>query len=406
MLDVEKVRKDFPFFSNNPDLIYFDNAATTQKPQAVIDAVTDFYTTGAANVHRGDYPLSLHWDEKFDGTREIIGRFLNCQPNEVVYTGGSTHSLNQIAYGLEKNFLKAGDVVLTTVNEHASNLMPYFRMAKEAGIQFEFIPIDDQGNIHMEDAKKAMHEGVKAIVIASLTNVLGASQPVKELAALAHENGALMVVDGTASVPHGPTDVRDLDIDFLGFAGHKMCGPGGIGILYGKYELLQKMDPVFLGGGMNSRFNVCGDMSFQAAPDKFEAGTPNIEGVIGLGAAAEYLMGLGMQNIADYERELRQYAADQISQLDNIIFYNPDNVDGPIAINGKDIPAQDTGSYLAANNICVRSGNHCAKVLHEKIGTDSTVRLSLYFYNTKAEVDRTVEVLKDLSIENTLNVFF
>ena len=406
MLDVNKVRKDFPFFSSNPDLIYFDNGATTQKPQCVIDTVSEFYTLGAANVHRGDYPLSLHWDALYDKTRESFAKLLNCQANEIVYTAGSTHSMNQIAYGLQKNFLKPGDVVLITENEHASNVMPWFRMRQESGIQYEYIPVDKQGNIHMEDAKKAMHAGVKAIAVAGVTNVLGAKQPLKELAALAHENGALMIVDGAQSVPHGPTDVQDLDIDFLGFSGHKMGGPGGTGIIYGKYDLLQKMEPVFLGGGMNARFEACGDMLYQEAPEKFEAGTPNIEGVIGLGRAAEYLLSLGMENIEEYEKDLRAYFAARMKELDNVEFYNPDNAYGPIAFNVKDVFAQDTGSYLAANNICVRSGNHCAKILHEVIGTDSTVRASLYFYNTKEEVDRFIEVTKEITLEKAVGIFF
>lgn len=406
MLDVEKIRKDFPFFKNNPNLIYFDNGATTQKPQCVIDAVNEFYTEGSANVHRGDYPLSLRWDALYDGTRHIFARFLNCDPREVVFTTGSTHALNQIAYGLQYNFLKKGDVILTTENEHASNIMPWFRMQREQGIQVEYIPVDPEGNIRMEEAERVMHEGVKAIAIAHITNVLGAKQPVKELAELAHRYGALMIVDGTASVPHGPTDVKDLDVDFLVFGGHKMCGPGGTGILYGKYNLLQKMDPMFLGGGMNARFDVCGDMIYQPAPEKFEAGTPNIEGIIGLGKAAEYLMSIGMDNIEAYEMELRAYMAEKLRGLDNIEVYNLNNRYGAIAMNGKGVFAQDTGSYLAANDICVRSGNHCAKVLHEVIGTDSTVRISMYFYNTKAEIDRFVEVARHISVENSLNIFF
>ncbi|MBQ6489009.1 MAG: cysteine desulfurase [Solobacterium sp.] len=406
MIDVEKIRQDFPMFSSHPSLVYFDNGATTFKPRCVIDAVTEFYVSGTSNVHRGDYPIAIEADRHYDESRKTIAKFLNCEPKEVVFTAGATASMNQIAYGFAHNFLKAGDVILTTEAEHASNLLPWYRLEHEYGIKVEYIPVDRQGVCHIEDVEKAIHPSVKAIAIAHVTNVLGSVQPVKEIAELAHKHGIYVVVDGAQSVPHRPTDVKDLDVDFLAFSSHKMCGPGGVGILYGKYELLQQMDPMMLGGGMNARFQSCGDMQLKNAPEKFEAGTPNIEGVIGVGAAAGYLMSIGMEEIHAYEKELRRYFADKMKQLDNIEFYNPDNETGPVTFNGKGVFAQDGAGYLATKDIAVRSGNHCAKILHEVIGTDQTIRASLYFYNTKEEVDRFVEAAKEISVENAISFLF
>ena len=406
MLDIEKVRKDFPMIQNNPDLIYFDNAATSLKPQCVIDAVTDFYTKHTSNVHRGDYAIAAENDRLYDGTRNIIAKFINCDPDEVVYTHNVTQSLNEVAYGLSRGYLKKGDVVLTTMAEHASVLLPWYRLEKEIGIKVEYIPTDKQTNIHIEDFRKAMHEGVKVVCVAEVTNVLGAIQPVKEMAAIAHEYGALMIVDGAQSIPHMKVDVRDMDCDFLGFSAHKMCGPGGVGILYGKKELLDRMEPSLMGGDMNARFNKDGEMILKDTPVKYEAGTPNIEGVIGTGAAADYLMSVGMDNIHAYEKDLRKYFVDQMKEIDNLEIYNPDNEYGPVDFNAKGIFAQDAAGYLATKNIAVRSGNHCAKVLHEIIGTDQTIRASLYFYNSKEEVDRFVEAAKNITLENCVGIFF
>jgi cysteine desulfurase/selenocysteine lyase len=406
MLNVEKLRNDFPMIKHNPDLIYFDNAATTFKPQSVIDAVNGFYTSYTSNVERGDYPIAAKADSAFNGARDSIARLINCDPKEVCFTANDTASMNQIAYGMQHSFLKAGDVILTTEAEHASNLLPWFRMEQEAGIKVEYIDVTKEGVVTVENIKKAMHKGVKAIALAEVTNVLGSVQPVKEAAAIAHANGAYMIVDGAQSVPHRRTDVKDMDCDFLAFSGHKMLGPSGIGVMYGKYDLLQKMEPMMLGGGMNSRFQSCGSMQLKDAPYKFEAGTPNIEGAIGMGAAADYLYAVGMDEICTYEKQLREYFSAEMAKLTNIDFYNPDNEYGPITFNAKGVFAQDAAGYLASRNIAVRSGNHCAKILHEIIGTDQTIRASLYFYNTKRDVDLFVAAAKDISLENAVGIFF
>lgn len=405
MLDVNKIREDFPMFKNNPDLVYLDSAATSLKPQCVIDSVVDFYTKHTSNVHRGDYDIAALNDKLYDQTRKSVAKLIHCEPNEVIYTHNVSHSLNQIAYGL-KDKLTKDDTVLLTYAEHASNLLPWFALQKEIGFNIAYIETDAQANITVESFKKSMHKGVKVVSVAEVTNVLGSVQPIKEICQIAHEYGAYMIVDGAQSVPHMPVDVKDLDIDFLGFSAHKMCGPGGVGILYGKKALLDEMKPVFYGGDMNARFNKDGEMILKDTPIKFEAGTPNIEGVIGTGAAIEYLLSIGMENIHAYEAELRKYAIEKLSKLDNIEIINPDNVYGPIDFNAKGVFAQDAAGFLASKNIAVRSGNHCAKILHNIIGTDQSIRASLYFYNTKEDIDKFVEACGEITLENCVGIFF
>lgn len=405
MLDVDKIRKDFPMIENNPDLVYLDSAATSLKPQCVIDAVVDFYAKHTSNVHRGDYRVAEINDKLYDGTRNLVAELIHCDKDEVVYTHNVSHSLNQIAFGL-KPMLKKGDTVLITYAEHASNVLPWFALQKEIGINIEYIETDNEANITIDTFKKAMHEGVKVVSVAEVTNVLGSIQPVKEMCEIAHSYGAYMIVDGAQSVPHMKVDVKDLDVDFLGFSTHKMCGPSGVGILYGKKKLLDAMEPVFYGGDMNARFNKDGEMLLKDTPVKFEAGTPNIEGVIGTGAAIQYLLSIGLDNIHEYEKELRAYAIDKLSQLDNIEIINPDNLYGPIDFNAKSVFAQDAAGFLASKNIAVRSGNHCAKILHNIIHTDQSIRASLYFYNTKEEIDRFVEACKEITLENCVGIFF
>lgn len=406
MFDVNEIRKDFPMLVNHPELIYFDNGATSLKPKCVIDAVNDFYMHHTSNVHRGDYAIAAQNDALYDETRKQVAKLINCNPDEVVYTHNVSQSLNQIAYGMGHDFLKAGDTVLISKVEHASNILPWFHLEQEHGIKVRYIPTDDEGNISIEEFEKCFDETVKAVSVAEVTNVLGSVQPVKQMCRIAHEHGAYMIVDGAQSVPHMAVDVRDLDIDFMGFSAHKMCGPGGVGILYGKKELLEKMTPMLYGGDMNARFYSNGEVILKDVPIKFEAGTPNIEGVIGTGEACRYLMQVGMENIHQYEMELRAYFCEQLSKLDNIVIYNKDNLSGPIDFNVKDVFAQDAASYLASKNIAVRSGNHCAKLLHEVIGTDQTLRASLYFYNTKEEVDRFVKEAANITIENAIGIFF
>ena len=387
-------------------LVYLDNAATTFKPQCVIDAVVRYYTEQTTNVHRGDYEISYQVSEAYEKTREDVARFIHAEPKEIVFTAGASASLNLVAYGYGRKYLKPGDVILSTEAEHASNILPWFKVVEETGAKLEYIPLTEDGRLTLENFRKAMHEQVKIVAVADITNVLGYVAPIEEMTRIAHEHGAIVVCDGAQSVPHTPTDVKAWDVDFLAFSAHKMCGPTGIGVLYGKFELLQKTDPFMLGGGSNARFDMCGNILLKDAPYKFEAGTPNIEGVLGLQQAVRYLETIGMDKIEAYEHELKAYAIEKLKKLDNLILYNPTSPTGIIAFNVKDVFAQDAAGYLNSKGIDVRSGNHCAKILLNVLKTSETIRASLYFYNTKEDVDRFVQACSEITLENCVGLFF
>lgn len=408
MFDVAKIRQDFPVLKRmmeDKPLIYFDNAATTFKPQAVIDAVTNYYVNESVNIHRGDYALSHDVSNHFDNVRIQVADFIGASQKEIVFTSGASEALNIVANGYGMKYLKEGDVILTTEAEHASNILPWFNVAKKTGAIVEYIPMDSEGRLTIEDVQSVLHNRVKVIVIAHVSNVLGYVNPMKEISQLAHEIGAIVVCDGAQSVAHMPIDVKNLDVDFFGFSAHKMCGPTGVGVLYGKYELLEMSDPLLYGGGSNARFNTCGDVLLKHSPDKYESGTRNIEGVLGFGAAIEYLDSIGMEKIAEIERELHQYLMSKLKELDNLIIYNPEADTAITAFNVKGIFAQDVAAYLSTFGIACRAGNHCAKILLEVLGTNETLRCSLYFYNTKEEIDTFVDVLKDITLEKTIDMY-
>ena len=408
MFDVAKIRQDFPVLKRmmeDKPLIYFDNAATTFKPQAVIDAVTNYYVNESVNIHRGDYALSHDVSNHFDNVRIQVADFIGASQKEIVFTSGASEALNIVANGYGMKYLKEGDVILTTEAEHASNILPWFNVAKKTGAIVEYIPMDSEGRLTIEDVQSVLHNRVKVIVIANVSNVLGYVNPMKEISQLAHEIGAIVVCDGAQSVAHMPIDVKNLDVDFFGFSAHKMCGPTGVGVLYGKYELLEMSDPLLYGGGSNARFNTCGDVLLKHSPDKYESGTRNIEGVLGFGAAIEYLDSIGMEKIAEIERELHQYLMSKLKELDNLIIYNPEADTAITAFNVKGIFAQDVAAYLSTFGIACRAGNHCAKILLEVLGTNETLRCSLYFYNTKEEIDTFVDVLKDITLEKTIDMY-
>lgn len=409
MFDVKKIRQDFPMLvkadkSEHP-VAYLDNAATTFKPQSVVDAVVRYYTEESVNIHRGDYDLSYQVSDEYEKARATIARFLNADEKEVVFTSGASASLNLVAYGWGQTFLKKGDVILSSEAEHASNILPWMKAAEETGAVIEYIELTDEGELTVENFKKAIHDKVKVVAIAHITNVLGFVAPIKEIAKIAHEYGALVSVDGAQSVPHIKSDVKDWDIDFLAFSAHKMCGPTGVGILYGKYHLLEEMKPFMLGGGSNARFDICGNIQLKNAPFKFEAGTPAIEAVLGFKAAVEYLESVGMDNIEKAEHELRVYLVNELSKMEHVTIYNPHAATGIVTINVKDIFAQDVAVYLNSKGIAVRAGNHCAKILVELIKTGETVRISLNFYNTKEEVDRVIDALKTITLEQCIDLY-
>ena len=398
MFDVQVIRKDFPMLNgktmHGKPLIYLDNGATTLKPQMVINTVCDYLTNYSGNAHRGDYDLSHEVDEQYENTREIVRQFINAKrKEEIVFTSGSTDSLNMVAYGYGRTHLKAGDEVLITVAEHASNTLPWFDVANEVGAVVHYVDLDEKGCLTLENVKKAINEKTKILAIAEVTNVLGYKAPMQDICAYAHEHGVIVVADGAQSVPHQKTDVSKTDVDFLAFSGHKMCGPTGVGVLYGKYDLLCEMKPTRLGGGSNSRYNSCGVVTLKKPPYKFEAGTPNIEGVIGLGSAITYISSLNMDDIETYEKELRSYCIEKMKTLDNVELYNEEST-GAIAFNIKGVFSQDAASLFNTYGIAVRAGQHCAKILDEFLHVTSTLRVSFYFYNTKDEIDQFIEVCK------------
>ncbi|RHU01198.1 MULTISPECIES: aminotransferase class V-fold PLP-dependent enzyme [Erysipelotrichaceae] len=410
MRNIEEVRKDFPMLQGKMmqqhPLVYLDNGATTLRPRSVIDAVCNYYENYSTNAHRGDYDLSYFVDQEFEGTRQVVADFIHADVNEIVYTSGASEGLNTVAFGYGRKFLSEGDIILSSEAEHASCVLPWMKVAQETGAVMEYIPLDEEGRITVENIEYMMNDNVKVIALAQITNVLGNLVPIKEICALAHRYGAIVVVDGAQSVPHIPVDVKDLDCDFLAFSAHKMCGPTGIGVLYGKYELLEAMDPLLYGGESNARFNACGDVLLKDAPLKFESGTQPIEGVFGLHAAIDYINALGKENIHAYEKQLRDYAVSEMKKMDHIIIYNENNDTGIITFNVKGVFAQDVGSFFNANGIAVRTGQHCAKLLNEVLGTSATVRASLYFYTSKEDIDRFLDVCRKATMEACIDVFF
>lgn len=397
-IDVAAIRRQFPMLSGKKmqgrPLIYFDNAATTFKPYPVMEAMNDYYSNYSANTGRGDYDLEHITDEKFAASRRTVARFINASENEVVFTSGASMSINLIAYGFGRKYLKQGDEILLTQAEHASNVIPWFKVKEETGCDVNFIPLNETGKLTPENLRKVISDKTKIVAVAHVTNVMGYHIDMKEIAKVTHEFGAVLIVDGAQSVPHIKTDVKELDIDFLSFSGHKMCGPTGIGVIYGKYALLERMDPFLTGGGMSTKFDMCGDATFLKPPHKFEAGTQNIAGAIGLAAAIDFINEIGIDNIAAYESELRAYAITKMKQLDNIEIYNELAEAGIITFNIKDVFAQDAATHLNSKGICVRSGQHCAKILIDYLGVVATLRFSLYFYNTKEEIDAFIDALK------------
>lgn len=397
MYDINAIRKHFPMLEKTMQghpLVYLDNAATSFKPRSVLDAIRHYYEDFTANAHRGDYDIAHNVDVTIDETRQLMADFIHADKREIVFTSGASMSINMVAYGYGMKYLTADDEILITQAEHASNVIPWFKVSEMTGAKIGYIPLDDEGRLTPENLQKVISHKTKIVAVAHVTNVMGFIVDMKAISAIAHQFGALVVCDGAQSVPHIPTNVQELGVDFLSFSGHKMLGPTGIGILYGRYELLAKMDPFMTGGGMTTKFDMCGDVTYMQPPIKFEAGTPNIEGIIGLKAAIEFLSSVGMDKIQAYEKELHDYAISKLEKLDNIVLYNKHADSGIITFNVKNVFAQDAASYFNSKGIAVRSGQHCAKVLIDYLGELATVRASTYLYTTKEEIDIFVEACK------------
>ena len=387
-------REDFPMLKNN--IIYFDNGATTFKPICVKDAINKYYEEYTANAHRGDYKNSLVVDNIYEDTRKKVKEFINAKENsEIVFTSGATQSLNYIVFGYFKNKLQEDDEVLITLSEHASNILPWFILSKEIGIKVKYIELTEDYTVTLENVKKAITAKTKVISLAHITNVVGDIRPIEEISKLAHDNNIMLVVDAAQSIAHTKIDVQKMNIDFLACSAHKMYGPTGTGILYAKYDLLNEITPINYGGGMNAIFTKDGYIELREIPTRLEAGTPNIEGVVGLSSAIDYINNIGIENIERYEDSLKKYLISKLRKLDFIELYN-DKLEGSTVIfNIKGVFSQDTAIYLDKYNICVRAGSHCAKILGEALKINNTCRISLSFYNTKEEIDLLINVLNN-----------
>ena len=402
MYNVEEVRKDFPILKrqvHGKPLVYLDNAATTQKPRAVIDALVNYYENYNANIHRGLHKLAEEATTAYEDARAKVARFIKSPAGarSIVFTRNTTESLNLVANAWGRRFLQPGDEIVLSVVEHHSNLVPWQLIAKEKGAKLVFADINGDGKITVEELERVIGPKTKLVSLVHASNVLGIN-PVREAAALAHQHGAIMVVDAAQSVPNMPIDVTDLGCDFLAFSGHKMAGPTGIGVLWGKPELLEAMDPFLGGGEMISRVTL-EDSTWNEIPYKYEAGTPNIADGIALGAAIDYLEGIGMENVRAHEKALTAYAIEKLSAIPEITIYGPLNAEervGVVTFNYGDIHPHDLGQVLDNYGIAIRAGHHCAQPLMRRLDCVATARASFYLYNTFAEIDVLVEALHEV----------
>lgn len=400
-IDVAKVRRDFPILErqvHGKPLAYLDNAATSQKPLPVVQKVNDYLQLYAANVHRAIYEIGEEATEEYEDAREQLVRFVNAAGSEeLVYTSGTTEALNAIAYGWGlKGNLNEGDEIVTTVMEHHSNTIPWYFLKDLRGVKIKWVDVDDHGRLRMEEYDELITRKTKLVTVVHASNVLGTINPVAEIAKRAHEVGALCVVDAAQSVPHMPVDVKALDADFLAFSGHKMMGPTGIGGMYAREEILQEMEP-FLGGGEMIREVHKGWAKWNELPWKFEAGTPNVLGAIGLGAAAAYLTQLDMERVREHEVALTAYALRRLSQVPGLRIFGPPTAEdrgGVISFELEGVHAHDIASILDEEGIAVRAGHHCAQPLMDRLEVPATTRASFYVYNTQAEADRLAEALE------------
>ena len=394
-MNTEEIKKDFPILEDR-EIAYLDSGATTQKPIQVIKAVKEFYEKYNANPHRGAYTLSMEATEIYEDTRTKIAKFINAKHREeIIFSKNATESLNLIAYSYGIDNLKKDDEVVISIMEHHSNLVPWQKVTKATGSKLNYMYINEDFELSDEEIENKITDKTKIVGITHVSNVLGTINNVKKIIKYAHKKGAVVIVDASQSIPHMEIDVQDLDADFLVFSGHKMLAPLGIGVLYGKREILNKMNPFLMGGDM-IEYVYEQETTFAPLPNKFEAGTQNVEGVIGLGAAIDYIESLGYDKIQEIEKEVLEYAGQELSKLDYLTLYltpNEENHSGVISFNINGVHPHDVASILDSEGVCVRSGNHCAQPLMRFLGIDSTCRASFYFYNTKEDVDRLVKAL-------------
>ena len=400
MVDVETIRKDFPLLNqqiNGYPLAFLDSAATSQKPSVVLDTLADYYQRYNANVHRGVYQLSEQATEAMESARAKIQKFIGASSSrEVIFTRNATESINLVANSWGRNNLRPGDRILLSMMEHHANLVPWQVIAQATGAELDFIPVDGSGRLALDELPALLSERTKLVAITQMSNVLGTINPVQAIASEAHKVGALILVDGAQSVSHLPVNVQELGCDFLVFSGHKMCGPTGIGVLWGRKELLEAMPPFMLGGGMICEVSLRGS-TWNELPWKFEAGTPAIGETIGLGAAVDYLQAIGMERIHAHEQALVEYALDALAAIDGIKIFGPPAAErgGVVAFNLGDIHGHDIATTLDGRGIAVRAGRHCCQPLMDALGATATTRASFYLYSTEDEVDRLVQALEE-----------
>jgi cysteine desulfurase / selenocysteine lyase len=395
-MNIHDIREQFPILHqevNGNPLVYLDSAATSQKPLKVIEAVDKYYREYNSNVHRGVHTLGTRATDGYEGAREKVRKFINASSTEeVIFTRGTTTALNTIAASYGRENVGEGDEIVITYMEHHSNIIPWQQVAKATGATLKYIPLTDDGSLDLEEVRNIVTSNTKIVAVMHVSNVLGTINPVKEIARIAHENEAVMVVDGAQSAPHMKVDVQDLDCDFYAFSGHKMGGPTGIGVLYGKKALLEKMEPVEFGGEMIDFVNLY-DSTWKELPWKFEGGTPIIAGAIGLGAAIDFLEDVGLDNIAAHEHKLAQYALEKLSTVEGITIYGPKERAGVVTFNLDEVHPHDVATVLDADGIAVRAGHHCAQPLMKYLNVSATARASFYLYNTEEEIDRFVSSL-------------
>lgn len=394
-MNIDEIKKDFPLLQNR-DIVYLDSGATTQKPKQVMAAIAKFYENDNANPHRGAYTLSMDATEVYENTRTKIAKFINAKNREeIIFSKNASESLNLIAYSYGMENIKKEDEIVISIMEHHSNLVPWQKVSKTTGAELNYMYINKEYELSDEEIENKITDKTKIVGITHISNVLGTINNVKKIIKQAHKKGAVVVLDAAQSIPHMKIDVQELDVDFLVFSGHKMLAPLGIGVLYGKKELLNKMSPFLMGGDM-IEYVYEQDTTFASLPNKFEAGTQNVEGIVGLGAAIDYIENIGYDKIQEIENEVISYARQELSKLDYLTLYltpNELNHSSVISFNIKGVHPHDVASILDSEGVCVRSGNHCAQPLMRYIGIDSTCRASFYFYNTKEDVDRLVKAL-------------
>ena len=400
-LDVERIRKEFPILSrtvNGKPLVYLDNAATSQKPRAVIQALVDYYEGYNSNVHRGVHTLSMEATDKYEEARVKVARFINSPSSEqVIWTRNTTESINLVAQTWAASNLREGDEILVTEMEHHSNLVPWQEVARKTGAVLRFIPMAEEFTLDLSDLDRLLTSRTRLVALTTMSNVLGTITPAKQIVEAAHRVGALVLLDAAQSVPHLPTDVQDLGCDFLAFSGHKMCGPTGIGVLYVRESVLEEMSP-FLTGGEMVREVTLERATWNDLPMRFEAGTPNIADAIGLGAAVDYLTGLGMHNIRQHEMQLTAYALERFQQLEDVVTYGPIDLaqrGGVVSFYAADIHPHDMGTVLDRMGVAIRTGHHCAMPLMHRLEVPATARASFYLYNREEEIDVLVEGIRE-----------